>query len=80
MHFAVLTSNLKQSAGLGGNHSYGPGMVLGVALASSRGLFLYCAGVQVNKTPSMWGETHFHLAFPPMLPRGGLDGVLTVGI
>lgn len=80
MHFAVLTSNLEQPAGLGGSHSYGPGMVLGVVQGSSSGLFLCCAGVQVNKTPSMWGETHFHLAFPPMLPGGGLGGVLTVGI
>lgn len=79
MHFAVLTSNLKQSAGLEGNHSYGPGMVLGVVLGSSSGLFLYCAGVQVKKH-LLCGERHFHLAFPPMVPRGGLGEVLMVGI
>lgn len=69
----------KQSGGIGGNHSYGSGRVLDVGLGSSAVLFPSCLGVETNKTPFMCGKTHFQLASPPLLPRGGLAGELTDG-
>lgn len=45
-----------------------------MGLGSSTDLFLSCAGVQINRVPSVWEGTHFYLAFPSLLSRGGLGG------
>lgn len=48
-------------------------MALG-SVGCRSGLFLSCTGVQINRVPSVWGRTHFHLAFPSLLAKGGLGG------